>query len=304
LEKLEILQKRLPDEPTRVQEVYSYISKAELLRLLDRENATDILLQRPETDSILRTGRAMKMESQIRAEWLMKSEQVTRWFRAHNSRTMLINGNHIRESISPVSFFCAMLIRSLKLLGPVVVTGHFCGLHLGLDDELAGGYGLLKNLTTQLMAQWHFGDLTCFNQDQADVLRDESEEGLDSLQTLWQLFRSLITALPPKTPVFIIVDGISFYETEGRSLVTNKVISKIHSLATSEKVKAMVKVLVTSPIKALSITQVFWEDERVLVPTNPPGVRFGFSDSQFNKGFGKNVKRLEQASHQSLAALQ
>jgi hypothetical protein len=83
----------------------------------------------------------MNKEGQIRAEWLMANEVVSKWFKSTDSRVILINGNSSVERISPISFFCAMLIRSLKTLKPIIVIDHFCGLHTpsqGLDDEFYG----------------------------------------------------------------------------------------------------------------------------------------------------------------------
>ena len=246
-----------------------------------------------EVGSVLRTGRAMKLKSQVRAEWLMTCDDLTKWFQSDQSKALLVNGNYLRERVSPISFFCAMLIRSLKLLEPITAISHFCGPHLEPEDELSGGYGLLKNLTNQLVALWNFGELTCLDRDFVDSLRYECRHRNLSLGSLWELFQILVTALPPNTPLFIIIDGISFYETQERFHDTSKVISGIHRLVGDRRVEAMVKVLVTSPTRALGSTHHFYEDETVLIPANTSGARLGFSDRRFDMSFSEMINDLE-----------
>ncbi|KAI9740303.1 MAG: hypothetical protein M1834_004881 [Cirrosporium novae-zelandiae] len=209
----------------------AYISKAELLRLL----AETIKDPKDDTDRILCTGRAMSMKSQSQAEWFMACDEMGKWFRSTDSRALLVNANSSLERISSVSFFCAMLIQSIQFLKSILVASHFCGLHLDFEDELAGGYGLLKHLTTQLVEQWCFGDLSCLDRDLVDDLRYESQHQHISLRALGHLFRTLVISLPPKTPLFVIIDGISFYEThERRHLLASPSCRRPQSRSTSQ----------------------------------------------------------------------
>lgn len=109
----------------------------------------------------------------------------------------MVNGNSSnREKVTPISFFCAVLVRGL--LEPIVILSHFCGMHAPSysSEEFFGGRELLKNPTYQLVAQRPLEEIACLDH-----------------------------ALPSKTPLFIIIDGISDYETGQLTRKTKSVMS-------------------------------------------------------------------------------
>jgi hypothetical protein len=104
---------------------------------------------------------------------------------------------------------------------------------------------------------------------------------------------------PPKTPLFIFIDAVSYYETGELSNDTKKVSKAIKRLVTDRNVKAMVKVFVTSAHRALDVGVHFeQEGERVFIPENPTGVRLGFVGPQFQLAFGQKIATVEESSRE------
>jgi len=273
----------------------AYISHKELLLLLrDTDDPLD-----GSTHLVLRTGFSMSRENQNRSKWLMTNKKISHWFRARRKRTLLVNGNGTVSRITPMSFFCAMLIKSLASIDSIVVLGHFCGLpHSG--DTVDGvrrseGSGLLRSLLTQLVQQWKFGELTCLSKEDVEKLKRTGPDGSFSMEL--HLFRTLVAALPAGQPLFVIVDGINYFETGDAKADTKKVVERLNALLDYGNVEALVKIFVTSATRSFEVSKYFEEDERVEVPPNITGSIAGFADSQFDWSFGHNVARLNDSSN-------
>ncbi|KAJ2993127.1 hypothetical protein NUW58_g1940 [Xylaria curta] len=278
-----------------------YISKGELLRFIQPASLTihEVVSQKTTTERVLRAGYSMGTDKQARAKWLMVDETnaVGEWFKSKHSGAILVNGNSCVEMISPLSFFCAMLIQSLKSLEQIIVLNHLCGLHTlkeGLGNELRGSFGLLKNLTSQLVAQWHSDELSCLSEEYVSAIKNEEQNM--SFKHLWRLFQTLVQALPPMTPLFIFIDGISYYETEEFAPGTEKLLEAIMQLLESDRTKAMVKVFVSSAHRAMGIKKLFRENETLWIPNTLSGARLGFADTQFQSAFGQRIATLEESS--------
>ncbi|KAI0384793.1 hypothetical protein F5Y04DRAFT_277524 [Hypomontagnella monticulosa] len=270
----------------------AYISQRELLLCLYRntpinrsnylgEESLKAMLQQ-----VLRTGFSMDTAEQIRAEWLMEDKSVSRWFRSKQSRRLLVNSNYRLERVTPTSFFCTMLVKSLKSIDSIVVLSCFCGLDTG-EKKPPHSSGLLKNLLTQLVEQWKFGELTCLCQTDAEKLKSSSKD-LD-LHDQKQLFRQLLAALPQQTPVFIVIDGINYYETSELSRETREVVKSINRLLLYDDVQAMIKVLVTSATRSFEVSDYFEDDEIVNMPEDMDRDTLSFSATQFESRFGSQV---------------
>jgi hypothetical protein len=227
----------------------------------------------------------------------MSEKKLHRWFKSSHSRAILVNGNSLIERITPVSFFCALLIRSLKAMKPVVVLNHFCGLYTPSNGDpgevLSGGCGMLKSLSSQLAAQWKFGEMTCLDQEDVEVLKASSPNL--SLEVLKRLFRSLVTALPAGQPLFIIIDNINYYETSDLGDDTKKAIEEITQLLGNKEVRVLAKILVTSANRAFEVADCFWDDEKIFVPDNPSGDEMGFAEKHFESQFGSTMADLESS---------
>ncbi|KAI0104249.1 hypothetical protein GGR51DRAFT_572716 [Nemania sp. FL0031] len=205
----------------------------------------------------------MDSEGQIRAEWAISNQTVHHWLRSRRSRCVLINGNSTLERISPISFFCAMLIKGLNVIKPIHVLSYFCDINAG-GQRMPRGKDLLKSLTSQLIAQWKSGPLNCLSQQEVEELHYTASR--PSIRFLRSVFQRLVVTLPAGTPLFIIIDGIDYYETTHLSKDTKSVVKEITGLADKEEVKALVKLVITSANRALDVSKYFSDDEKVWVP--------------------------------------
>ncbi|KAL2674244.1 hypothetical protein Neosp_012695 [[Neocosmospora] mangrovei] len=241
-------------------------------------------------EQVLRAGFRMDESEQARTRWIMNDKSVGDWFQSTESRKFLVNGNHTLERIAPTSFFCSMLVQSLKSIESTVVLAHFCGLNTAGESEPSGDGGLLRDLTSQLIEQWRFGDLTCLEQETVKRLKRESPRL--RLKSQRHLLRTLITALPQETPLFVFIDGINYNETEELVYGTKKVIKDLCRLIVGEDVGAMVKVFVTSAVRAFDVNEYFEEDEVITIPEGADGNTSGLIDMQFKSGLGAQVAKL------------
>ncbi|OTA05567.1 hypothetical protein A9Z42_0062450 [Trichoderma parareesei] len=176
---LELKQYRNDHAKQRIQEEpEETISRSELLLLLDLDAMTIQSAHKNALERILRNGLAMDAEEQKRVEWLMANESIGRWFNSTRPRKLLVNGFGSLDRITPMSFFCAMLIQILSSIGSVILLSHFCGLEMpevgsnGPKDRRTSG--LLKSLLVQLVAQWETSNITCFDHDFLDTLKATS----------------------------------------------------------------------------------------------------------------------------------
>ncbi|RSL86555.1 hypothetical protein CEP51_002764 [Fusarium floridanum] len=274
----------------------AYISDQELLTLLlrrhssDHESSQTVSLLKSTLEQVLRAGFRMDGSEQARTRWIMNDKSVSDWFQSTESRKLLVNGNHTLERIAPTSFFCSILVQSLKSVESIIVLAHFCGLNTTRESERSSNAGLLRDLTGQLIEQWKFGDLTCLDQETVKKLKRESPKL--RLKTQRRLLRTLITALPQETPLFIFIDGINYNETEELVYGTKKAVKDLCRLIDEEGVGAMVKVFVTSAVRAFDVNEYFDEDEVITIPEGADENTSGFIDMQFESGLGAQVAKL------------
>jgi hypothetical protein len=237
----------------------------------------------------------MDREEQIRAEWLRANKEVSHWFRSTRSRTMLINGNSNLDRITPLSFFCAMLIQSLTPIKSIIVLSHFCGLNTPGDhesDERPRSSGLLQSLLTQLFEQWNFGKLNCLSQEDVEQLK--STYPTMSFYDQRHLLRKLVAAIPSAKPIFIIIDGINYYEISDFSVETEKVVKEINGLLSDSKIKVTVKIFVTSATRAFEVNKYFELDETIEMQQEDLfQSRVGHTDTQFELQFKPKISELE-----------
>ncbi len=281
----------------------AHITQPELLRLLapvalkspDFPRVEEIT-KNEEIENTLRAGFSMDQELLVRAGWVMSERKVHDWLKSPNSCGLLINSNSTVERITPTSFFCAMLAKSIKAIKPILVLNHFCGLNTAEGDDegwgISGGEGLLRSLTSQLIAHWRFGELTCLSLQEVEELKQTGSG--PSFRVLRHVFRKLVTAVPATSPIFIIVDGINYYETSKLYKGTKQAVKEISRLLGDPEVKALVKVIVTSASRAFEVDEYFLDSEKVWVPDMVSGDKMGFVDMHFNSELARELGQLKR----------
>ena len=106
---------------------------------------------------------------QDRTEQIMKSPQFRKWLVEAESKELLVHGNSESEPMSPISFFCAFLMRRLRDVRHFRSLAFFCGCHP--YEEYGGARPMIMSLLAQLLEQQHF-DLSFISHELAYQMED------------------------------------------------------------------------------------------------------------------------------------
>lgn len=240
--------------------------------------------------------------SQDRAVALITSPVMQKWLTSTVSLPLIINGQmfssegEIRQS--PLSYFCAKLVDSIlpartpsqtPINHAVFAVCWFCGQHTnwndygpGVTDYDAHPPGMLSNMLGQLI-------VLLLQRSSLPQLDHLSLPGNDlKLSEVCTLFSLLVEALPRGAILFIVIDGISYYEDEERLEECMEVLSTLTEVTRASSGFAngcVVKMLVTAPLRSHYVQDLF-EDSEILdldeyIP--PSG---GFTALQWDVGVG------------------
>ena len=248
----------------------------DLLRALEFDGVADTAAK--DASVLLNTIGNLSSCSQDRARALITSPVMQEWLTSIVSLPLLVNGQmfsseeEIRQS--PLSYFCAKLADSI--LSPsrsgqmrkndaVFVVRWFCGEHTnfydygpGKTDYDAHPPGMLSNMLVQLIVQL----LQCPSLPQLSHLSNPSNA--PQLSELCDLFMLLVEALPKGSILFIIIDGIFYYEDKERREECMEVLSMLTEMARGGPgfaSECLIKLLVTSPLRSHCVQDLFEESE-------------------------------------------
>ena len=224
-------------------------------------------------DLALQTGRRMKKSGQEHTSWIIYDTNVQKWYESQGSRALVIDGDECTKGrITPLSFFCSLLVRHLQRRNSTIVLHHFCSLHGSKETSSANASttssGLIQEFLYQFIKQWNFGELQCLAPEDAQILRTMADL---SPNFLFMIFEKLVESLPHGQPVFLIIDGISFYENQESVRATKSLVKRLVKLLDA---KASVKLLITGIRWVRYVGKYFEKDEMLFVPDNPsaPGI--------------------------------
>ena len=200
----------------------------DLLEALSSHCVTDTAEE--DASILLNVIGSLSFGSQDRAAALIMSPVLQQWLTSTVSSPLIVNGQMYSSEEetrqSPLSYFCAKLVdsilppkmtmRSAESRG-IFAVQWFCGQHTnfydygpGMSDYDAHPPGMLSNMLGQLIVQL-FRHPVLPQLDQISVIRKDPP-----LSELCSLFTSLVEALPTGSILFIVIDGISYYEDEDR----------------------------------------------------------------------------------------
>ena len=258
-----------------------------------------------DASSILRIISSLSSRSQDRAVALIMSPTMQAWLTSAVSLPLLVNGHmssaegEIRQS--PLSYFCAKLVDSIlphetssqtRTNRTVFAVRWFCGQHTnmydygpGMTDYDAHPPGMLNNMLAQLITQL----LECPSLPQLEDLSLTRHD--PPLVELCSLFNELVRALPRGSILFVVIDGISYYEDEERREECMEVLSTLTELTRESSESAngcLVKLLVTAPLRSHYVLDLF-DDAEILdldeyIPPNG-----GFTALQWEMGVGRVI---------------
>ena len=247
----------------------------------------------------------LSVGSQDRAVTLIKSPAVQQWLTSTVSLPLLVNGqmysseDEIRQS--PLSYFCAKLADSIfpprTSSRPannrgVFAVEWFCGQHTdyydygpGLSDYDAHPPGMLSNMLGQLIVQLLESSILP-QLDHLSVIKNDPP-----LSELCNLFILLVEALPRGSILFILIDGISYYEDEDRREECMEVLSMLMKLTRGDpgfKHECLTKLLVTAPLRSHCVQDLF-EDTEILNLDEYIAPNGGFTALQWDMGIGRVI---------------
>lgn len=200
------------------------------------------------------------------------------WLVSPTSTRLLVHGNFsgLMLQTSALSSFCATLTKAFRARKRYLCLVWFCGRHLGSgsshseaddddsdtdDDASSGsedGYGdfysdetrlqplkaMLRSLIAQLLCDHDFGSGNLLA-GASGIDPERVEAG--SLLHLRRLLGWLVRQLPEEMTLFLLLDGVCFYERDEFVDPLLDVLGDVLGLAGDESVGAAVKVLLTSP---------------------------------------------------------
>ena len=263
----------------------------------------DIDIASVDTSALLRIIHTLTTSAQDRAVALITSPATQAWLTSTASSCLQVNGqmfsNEAETRQSPLSYFCAKLVHSILPSGSkshdmgnhtIFAVRWFCGQHSnsrnygpGATDYDAHPLGMLSNLLAQLVNQL----LEC----PSLPLLDAFSLPKGDVRELCNLLRHIVQALPRSSVLFIVIDGISYYEDHDRVEECMEVLStltKITRGAPRSSNGCLMKLLVTTPLRSHNVRDLFEETEVLdLDEYIPPNG--GFSALQWDIGIGRVI---------------
>ncbi|KAK7923527.1 hypothetical protein PG985_007598 [Apiospora marii] len=220
---------------------------------------------------------------QDRTEQIMKSPQLREWLVQAESKELLIHGNSEPAPISPISFFCALLMRNLRGVEQFKSLAFFCGSHP--YDDLGGARPMIMSLLAQLLEQQRF-DLSFIDHELA-----YSMDG-GAIEAFCYVFGQLVHQVKSTESVFCVVDGINFYEGLGEESLQEMAYVLRSLLDLTRESGAVFKILVTSPSITEDTRQAI-EDENYLALPEQAMNTLGFSDLRFERQWQEGLSTVE-----------
>ncbi|KAI0162323.1 hypothetical protein GGR57DRAFT_318863 [Xylariaceae sp. FL1272] len=183
------------------------LSAFDLMRILDVDARHSI----EDLGFVLKQSFRMGPEEVGRARWLMKATQFQNWMNGLCHQLLMADGAMRLEKVSPMSIFTATMATSLLQVPSFIVLHFFGGKNLDPDaeDELPGPQGMVRSLISQLILNFTPSPPNLSEINTPEFIRELQHWGFRALS---EVLRILITQLPPSTTLYILLDGISYYE--------------------------------------------------------------------------------------------
>ncbi|KAL7820182.1 hypothetical protein V8C44DRAFT_315695 [Trichoderma aethiopicum] len=209
-----------------------------------------------------------------RAVQVTQTREFRQWIVTPTSTRLLIHGDfspHSLDShrVSPLSFFCFLLVHMLRARERYITLVFFCGFHVDEEeDSNIGGAALMRSFIAQLLQQMGPGYVQL---DMSVDLESVAREDCD-ISKLCDLFVHIVRQqLHRDRTLVCIIDGIGVYETdelEGDMLAVMKTLLQFretahqgHGAEPSSSSHGDVKVLVTTPFSTEAVQELFLGEE-------------------------------------------
>lgn len=243
--------------------------------LMSEQDFLDFLnmhgLDDADLDYIMQLQGPLTSGRQNRSDQIMKSTKFSEWLIKPSSQELLIHGNSDPAPVSPISFFCCMLVQSLRGVNRFHTLSFFCGCHP--EEEYGGGRTLIMSLIAQILQQQPF-DLGFI------TVEDMYHLGGGDVASFCVVFGELIRQIDVRNTVFCIIDGINFYERGEKIL--EEMAYVLRFLLDLTRDSTVFKILITSPSATEDVREAI-DDSNYLSLPGQPGDSQPFSKLQFER---------------------
>lgn len=242
------------------------MSEQDLLDFLNMRGLDDTDL-----DYIMQLQGPLTSGRHNRTDQVMKSTQFSEWLVNPSSQELLIHGNSDPTPVSPISFFCGMLVQSLRGMDRFHTLFFFCGRHP--EEDYGGGRTMIMSLLAQILQQQRF-DLGFIGEE------DMYRMGGGDVATFCVVFSELMRQIDVRKTVFCVVDGINFYERGEKIL--EEMAYVLRFLLDLTRDSTVFKILITSPSTTEDVRKAINDSNYLSLP-GQPGDSQPFSKLQFER---------------------
>ncbi|KAJ3578821.1 hypothetical protein NPX13_g1740 [Xylaria arbuscula] len=264
-----------PEPPPKAQ---SIVNQDDLLQFLDMAG-----IEKTDIEYITQQRELIISRGQDRTEQIMKSSQLRDWLVQAHAKELLIHGNSDPLPISPVSFFCAMLVKSMHDVKRFKSAVFFCGCHP--YDDYGGARTLIMSLLSQLLQQQQF-DLSFIDYEMAYRM-DRGDT-----QAFCYVFGRLVAQVNRQETVFCVIDGINFYECNGEEEM-RELSDVLRFLLDLTQRGSVYKILVTSPSSTEDVREAVKDEDYLALPEQAANT-LGFSKERHRRQWEESLS----ASHE------
>ncbi|KAH6653885.1 hypothetical protein BKA67DRAFT_658223 [Truncatella angustata] len=236
--------------PAQTRHPEPLISQHDVLEFLDVSSVGYVDLS-----YILELQDRLTSGGQDRTTQIMNSAIFRTWLVDGSSKELLIHGKSEPRPISPISFFCAILMQNLQEVDKFKSLVFFCGCHPYEDD--GGARTMIISLLAQLLRQQNFN---------LGFIDHEIVYQMDcgDIDTFCHVFGQLIRQVNVTETVFCVIDGINFYERDEESL--QEMAPVLRFLLDLTKERAVFKILITSPSTTKDVRQAIEDEDYLALP--------------------------------------
>lgn len=200
-------------------------------------------------ETVFYFGRMLPPSRQEGIATIMQDACFQSWVKSADSYPLIINGmdmdSYSQESVSLISYMCYLLSETLSG-GHFTNLNFYCGLHSTPGDRIEGGSGILRSIITQLLLA-HGQRISLPFLDFSAMQRLHSH----NVEELCSLLKGVLSGIGVGVGIVtVMIDGISWYESEARLPETAKVMRFLNSLVDAVRAAQtglVLKLMVTSP---------------------------------------------------------
>jgi hypothetical protein len=177
-----------------------------------------------------------------------------------------------------MSYFCSLLSQELSHITNAVPLLFFCGLHRAGDD-MSDTTAIVRSLISQLLANPFVRQNINLHFMSLNAIIGVQQLRLDFL---CELFRQIVGSLTSSTAIFIIIDGVSWFETEPRLKELSFAIVRLRDLVIECNTSGMnngvvLKLLITSSKASIHTKHLFLRETQLAIPSDTLGNGHGFN---------------------------